>query len=104
MPNSSTLSSFVIARALRRLSPAKLRATKTMRRGPLKFVLPVAPRLDDALEVVVLLLLCRTAHTESRHARCVGRHSRRVAPDHEMKHRSGRRRALNLVCTAQSSP
>src|ERR1044072_2386867 len=97
MPKSSTLSSAVIARALRRLSPAKLRATKTMRRGSLKPVLPAPPRPDDALEVVVLLLLCRRAHTESHRGRCVGHHFPRVAPDHEMKRRSERMQALSLV-------
>src|SRR6185503_6826296 len=98
MPNNSTFSSFVIARALRRLSPAKLRATKTMRRGSLKLVLPVVPQPDDAREVVVLVLLCRRAHTESDRDRCVGHHSYRVAPNHEMKHRSGRMRVVSLVC------
>src|SRR6185503_4225528 len=102
MPSSSTLSSFVIARALRRLSPAKLRATKTMRRGSFKLVLPVVPQPDDAREVVVLLPPCRRGHTESDRGRCVGHHSYRVAPDHEMKHRSERKQALNLVCRARS--
>src|ERR1051325_3022049 len=102
MPNNSTFSNLSIARALRRLSPAKLRATKTMRRGSLKLVLPAVPQPDDAREVVVLVLPCRRAHTESDRGHCVGHHSYRVAPDHEMKHRSERMRVVNLVCRAQS--